>query len=806
MRNHNAVALIYCLDQAGLAMEAESWFSEQEVVVIHRVVDSPPGDASIWEGIQDDVDGIVCIISDPFLRSQKALVDIYPQLTDLLSSNKIHFILSEDIAEYFHGHDLPMTSDISPEHRPSTLISYIRHWKEQADKGSLALNSEMLTTIYTAIGTLLIDIKEHGYLKASELDKSDILNISSLITTAKKIAAESLKEEKAIGESTSSHESKMNVSVKSKSSKKKKRKSKKKKSLLEKLVEAKNNEKEVDEEIIDDLGMEIEDLKSDVERLEAKATSGSPIIRKNYRYQRNAESVGKKANELADEGDLFGAIDLLENALEEDPDNIDLRYQLAGYIIEDNGDLDQATYHLERIHKSYPENLIVTLRLAELYVEADNFDKALACYEEAYTLDPESSEISDKVALLYHRLKPKKPRKKAKFLRRAYKLDKDNPMKRFLYAVVLSRECFDLGRSNFHLKKVIKEIPEFAEAHLELSRNYYSLGKLKEAGKYYKKAIRINDDLRSDSYEKGLRGKKVKKKSKKKGGKKGSAAYHLKPKGKKTRKMSEILNPETSVNKTSTVLITGATSGIGKATAEVYSSHGHRVILTGRRAKRLELMKEWLEGKFQNEVYTLNFDVRNPNEVRKAIESLPKNWKDIDVLINNAGLAKGFAPIQSGALEHWDEMIDTNIKGLLFLTRAISPLMVAKGEGHIINVGSNAGKEVYPSGNVYCATKFAVDGLTKAMRLDLYEHGIRVSMVSPGHVEETEFAQVRFDGDKEKAKIYNDFNPLTSADVAESIYFISSRPSWVNIQDIVLMGTQQAGSNFIDRSGRKYDK
>ncbi|MBP7184917.1 MAG: SDR family NAD(P)-dependent oxidoreductase, partial [Saprospiraceae bacterium] len=179
--------------------------------------------------------------------------------------------------------------------------------------------------------------------------------------------------------------------------------------------------------------------------------------------------------------------------------------------------------------------------------------------------------------------------------------------------------------------------------------------------------------------------------------------------------------------------------------------------------------------------------------------------KNIDILINNAGLALGLNPIHEGKIEHWETMIDTNVKGLLYMTRLISPHMVEKRKGHIINICSTAGKETYPNGNVYCATKFAVDTLTKSMRIDLHTFGVRVSQVSPGHVEETNFALTRFEGDKERAKIYSNFNPLKSKDVADAIYYIASRPPYVNIQDILMMGTQQANSTFIDRSGRKYD-
>lgn len=250
------------------------------------------------------------------------------------------------------------------------------------------------------------------------------------------------------------------------------------------------------------------------------------------------------------------------------------------------------------------------------------------------------------------------------------------------------------------------------------------------------------------------------------------------------------------------VLITGATSGIGEQTAIAFARGGYPLILTGRRLDRLESLAKRLEDKYVVPVHTLSFDVRDFEAANKAIESLPEDWKNIEILVNNAGLAKGLASIHEGEIEHWETMIDTNVKGLLYMTRIITPLMKQRQSGHIINVCSTAGKEVYPSGNVYCATKHAVDALTKSMRLDLHKYGIRVGQVAPGHVEETEFAVVRFDGDEERAKIYEDFKPLNSKDVAEAIYFIATRPAHVNIQDILLTSTQQANSIFIDRSGR----
>lgn len=254
---------------------------------------------------------------------------------------------------------------------------------------------------------------------------------------------------------------------------------------------------------------------------------------------------------------------------------------------------------------------------------------------------------------------------------------------------------------------------------------------------------------------------------------------------------------------TKRVLITGATSGIGAAIAKIFAKHGFQLIITGRRKDKLEEVKNKLVQKYSVEITTLCFDVRQVSEVKKAVKTLKDTGKSVDILINNAGLAKGLSAIHEGKINDWEVMIDTNIKGLLYMTRLISPMMVKNKRGHIINICSTAGHEVYPKGNVYSATKFAVDALSRSMRLDLYQYGIKVSQVSPGHVEETEFALVRFDGDEEKAKIYEDFTPLNAKNVAESVYFIASQPKNVNIQEVILMGSQQAGSNFIDRSGRK---
>jgi len=247
------------------------------------------------------------------------------------------------------------------------------------------------------------------------------------------------------------------------------------------------------------------------------------------------------------------------------------------------------------------------------------------------------------------------------------------------------------------------------------------------------------------------------------------------------------------------ILITGATSGIGEATAKIFAKEGYSIIITGRRCNRLAALTEDLQKEFNANVLALCFDVRNREETFSTLQNLPKSWQDIDILVNNAGLSAGLDPIHEGNLEDWETMIDTNIKGLLYVTRALAPGMVARGKGHIINVGSIAGKEVYLNGNVYCATKHAVEALTQGMRMDLLKHGIKVTQVAPGAVN-TEFSTVRFHGDKTRAdKVYEGFTPLSAHDIAEIIWFVAARPGHVNINDILVMPTAQASASQIYR-------
>ncbi len=248
-----------------------------------------------------------------------------------------------------------------------------------------------------------------------------------------------------------------------------------------------------------------------------------------------------------------------------------------------------------------------------------------------------------------------------------------------------------------------------------------------------------------------------------------------------------------------TTLITGATSGIGRACALFFAAEGSNLILNARREEPLFQLKEELETKYGISCHVSKCDVRDLTSVKAFVKSIPESFQKVDILINNAGLARGFDAVQTGSIEDWDEMIDTNIKGLLYITREVLPLMTAHNEGHIINLGSAAGHDVYPKGNVYCATKYAVKALSEGFRMDLLEHGIKVTSVDPGMVE-TNFSVIRFHGDEDKAKnVYKGFDPLTAEDIADVILFAATRPLNVNLNQIIMTPRAQANTIFISR-------
>jgi 3-hydroxy acid dehydrogenase / malonic semialdehyde reductase len=246
-------------------------------------------------------------------------------------------------------------------------------------------------------------------------------------------------------------------------------------------------------------------------------------------------------------------------------------------------------------------------------------------------------------------------------------------------------------------------------------------------------------------------------------------------------------------------LVTGATSGIGRATAIMLAENNYNIILTGRRADLLDSLKREIEVKYKRDVLTLNFDIRSKESVDRAIDSLPERWQKIDILVNNAGLAVGLNHIQEGVIDDWERMIDTNIKGLLYITRRIAPMMIEQGKGHIINIGSIAGTQVYEYGNVYCASKHAVHALSQSMREDMLKNNVKVTEIRPGMVE-TEFSLVRFKGDKEMAKNpYQGIVPLFAEDIADAILYAVTRPDHVCINEMEITPNAQANAFYVFR-------
>ena len=454
------------------------------------------------------------------------------------------------------------------------------------------------------------------------------------------------------------------------------------------------------------------------------------------------------------------------------------RYQLAAELAQQSR-LTEATEQLEILLETDRKNVEAYVLLAYLAEQQGDYTLSLNSLEKVALLNPDYPGIYYKLGQLTKEHFKKQGRKALRYFQDAVAQDPSNADAQYRLAMLLIEQKGDHATAIEHLTRAVESAPQHDAAAFELAKSYVETGDQKSAATFYARASELNSSFKSAAND---------------------VLFHY-----------EVLQPEPIVatelepvvnDNGMTVMITGATSGIGRATAEVFAKNGYRLILTGRRNDRLEDIKTTFETTYNNRIQILNFDVRSLEGIKNAVNTLEEDFKHVDILINNAGLASGLSPIHEGDVSDWEVMIDTNIKGLLYITRAIAPSMVARKKGHIINLSSIAGKEIYPNGNVYIATKHAVDALTKAMRVDLHKYGIRVSQVAPGAVEETEFALVRFHGDAEKAKIYDEFTPLKASDVAESIYFIASRADYVNIQDIVLAGTQQAMAAFVDRSGR----
>ncbi|MBK8492112.1 MAG: SDR family NAD(P)-dependent oxidoreductase [Saprospirales bacterium] len=502
-----------------------------------------------------------------------------------------------------------------------------------------------------------------------------------------------------------------------------------------------------------------------------------------------AQAILEEAQHQFDKGEVVAGLNLLSQAIEDFPQSAQIRYHYAQSLLHHAQNAPEAILELEKLVRLAPAHVPSWFMLGELAEMSHQYRQARQYYEHAVYLDPDFTEGYFRLGLLLSNHFEGEEKQAAKYFRKAFKSDKHFADAYYQYGAIQYERLGNLKKAVKALRKALKYQPAHPFANYDLALIYHGLGEGEKAFHYYQQAIANNAELQTPDND---------------------AAFHFEPSpASDTAPPASQEKPEKQHKKEQPsdtqgiVLITGATSGIGKATATVFAREGYSLILTGRREDRLEEMQEKLKKKYSVPVRILCFDVRDAEEVTENLNELDETWRNIDILVNNAGLAKGFSPIHEGELHHWETMIDTNLKGLLYITRVVTPWMVQRKKGQVINIGSIAGKEAYPKGNVYCATKFAVDGLTKAMRMDLFQHGIRVSQICPGHVEETEFALVRFDGDAERAKIYEDFHPLNSSDVADLILYICRTPAHVSIHDVVIASAQQASAMLVDRSGRE---
>jgi NADP-dependent 3-hydroxy acid dehydrogenase YdfG/Tfp pilus assembly protein PilF len=531
------------------------------------------------------------------------------------------------------------------------------------------------------------------------------------------------------------------------------------------------------DEIANDLVEETNETPTELDEIEIRGEEAKDDTLQLFQDEALEKSTMDIAEELAASGDIKGASGLYRQLIENDPKDVDLRYAFAMMLMESNSDITLAKKQLLVAHDLENEDEDILFALGAISESEGDYNAAKSYYERVILLDLEHEQAYYRLGSLLANCFENQDFVASSYLQRAISLDDEYSEAYFEYAKLLNSYFGKSKKAAKYFKKALKHDRHFAEAHLELANIFIIHHKQDKALYHYEAAIAINKRFQTAENDE---------------------KYGVQEEEAISAAISAM---EQKAGSQKTVLITGATSGIGQAAAQIFAQNGYRIIITGRRKERLSALQAILEAEFHVEVLALSFDVREQKAVEDAINGLPDDWENIDILVNNAGLAKGFAPINEGQLWHWETMIDTNVKGLLYMTRAVSPLMVARKTGYIINIGSIAGKETYLNGNVYCATKAAVDVLTRGMRMDLHQHNIRVTGIHPGHVE-TEFALVRFDGDKERAKIYEDFQPLTAADVADTIYYVASRPPHVNVEDVVMWSTQQASATLIDRSGR----
>ena len=806
------------MENQKFAQQLEKCFAKTDVQYEHLICKEGRYSPTFNDTLKLESNPILLLLSDNYLKSQAAMSEALATFTQLFEQKKLTVLLIDGVDKI--GKNAPTEFD-----RIGQLIKYMNFWQDKylglRQKGrklgeisdELEIETKEVREISTNVGELLRYLRDQSIAKIDPIIADDFKSFKAFYKISGEVETSFLTSNVKV------HAAPQPVSSPSE----------KQQIATPPVTETPSTNTETPlEEIVtpqakaDSFPVSEEEL--DIPPIELSAIPGVSMLNEKAKLQRNTE-VELEADvklEVATNGETTSKekLETTEEKIIEEPvvaasnskkfsiptflddfkqapekkipvSNIDDSLTSIEVLIKD-GSFKSAKTQLDLLSEKHSRDARIWKNLGSIAEQQNDYILASTHYSRALELDPTLLNLDYKVGLINSNYYPDQMDKSMQYFNNAIDKNPTHAEAYYQLGIIQNEGKGLVDESIPTFKKVLELSPKHKFANYDLALIFYNKGDKESALDFYARAFKNNPELQTPENDQAF----------------GYMPYdgdedEVNTIEKEVEKPVEIpVIKKSSIDKT--VLITGATSGIGKATAIAFAEAGYRIVLTGRRKERLEEFSKQLQSTNLNVKY-LSFDVRDIKAAEEALNSLTAPFSDIDILINNAGLASGFDPIQTGSLKDWDRMIDTNIKGILFMVRLVSPLMVERKSGHIINLCSTAGHEVYPKGNVYCATKHAVDALTKGMRLDLHSHGIRVSQVSPAHVEETEFAQVRFHGDTEKAKIYEEFNPLKSSDVAQSILFIASQPPHVNIQDILLMGTQQASSTVVDRSGRKYD-
>jgi NADP-dependent 3-hydroxy acid dehydrogenase YdfG/tetratricopeptide (TPR) repeat protein len=842
MKNKDRL-LAYCTDNKNVAARFDADLSKAGISFIH--ISNEQSSANMAKELLKRDGDIFLMISDNFLKSSQCMADALELLTKGLQQQRLQAIIVDAMIAKSPGE----TPEAQPTQfsRISDLINYMNFWQERylklrktrdtVPKGKMdEFDKELkrVRVISAEIGEFLRMLRDTEYWTMSQLvndhyamffnkiGKKDLiipLQKEHMETTTNEDELKMVKKELHIATEIHSDESDAFELADTTDLSKLEKEQRETQQIFSSIFDEPKDKKTEDLTEIEELLEDDNDSANELTVPPAMTSQTLPL-----------EEAGENENEIT-------------NRLEK------RFFERIGLLIE-NGDELTAARELHQFIQANPKHAHAHYQLALIEIGNEHFAEAKHHAEQAVKLQPDSSNYHLALGRILFHFYAENPEASEQSFKNAIQLNPANTAAHYEYAMLLHEVLKKPKKAINHLELTLAINPEHPFANYDLALIYYGMKKRTKAARHYEKAFTINPELRTPDndiafwYETYLTTDEIELDDEEKVilDPEEALLYEMDKTGTDTDFAEIILETEVlpegieddlldeevqqliaqeeenlkeqvpavtafipsgnSAVAVKTILITGATSGIGRATAIRFAREGHRLILTGRRAERLKELSAELHDLYNNDITTLEFDVRYLSAAKTSFNSLGPEWENIDLLINNAGLAKGLDYIHEGDVKHWEIMLDTNVKGLLFMTRIIAPGMVARKQGQIINVCSSAGHEVYPKGAVYCATKHAVDALTKGMRLDLYEHGIRVGQVSPGHVEETEFAVVRFDGDKGRANIYTDFQPLKASDVAEAIFYMANTPPHVTIQDIVLMGTQQASNIHINRNGR----